>query len=375
MIIAWVAPSRKQRGGVLRTALFGYPLTLGLFLSFLLTLFIVLVLKLMAMARRWEDEHVYLQPKEGSYRLVLAQLAVACEKAGISVRDEPVPGIMRVPLRVLKWFARSGLDSIIASEPRMLRGEGVELYLYPADLLIRGLTQRSRHVRAAMVREMMQAPAYLTQDPKAQHIEDELTRTWELIARHRSLEEVRDTVQAHTVAIAKKLNKADVPYEDWMLLFTNLNLLERAMHAKPDLADDRALSVGKEVVMNEADPLPEFSTGALLQQAIEEARALLKAEIGLARDEALREISAVKRGAIAIAAAVMAGLLGLSTMLLATVLAIGPRPLPAIIMGAGLLVAAGVAGLIGYHLIPNKPLEHTQERLQEDAQILKERIA
>lgn len=327
------------------------------------------------MARRWEDEHVYLQPKQGSYRPVLAQLAAACEKAGISVQDEPVPGLMRVPLGVLKWFARSGLDSILSSQPRMLRGDGVELYLYPADLLIRGLTQRSRQVRAAMVREMMQAPAYLTQDPKAQHIEDELTRTWELIARHRSLEEVRHTVQARTVEIAKEINKADVPYEEWMLLFTNLNLLERAMHAKPHLADDRTLSVGKGAIMNGTDPLPELSTGELLKQAIEEARALLKAEIGLARDEAMREIAAVKRGAIAIAAAVIAALLGLSTLLLAAVLAIGPRPLTAIIMGAGLLVVASVAGLIGYNLIPNKPLEHTQERLQEDAQVLKERIA
>src|SRR6185436_8120788 len=45
LITSWVAPSRKQRS-ILRTIIAGYPLTLGMFISFLLTFFIVPTLKL-----------------------------------------------------------------------------------------------------------------------------------------------------------------------------------------------------------------------------------------------------------------------------------------------------------------------------------------
>ena len=228
VIVSWVAPSRKQKGGVLRTILSGFPLTLGLFLSFLLTFFIVPVLKLVAMARRWEDEHVYLQVKEGAYAAVLAELKQACEKAGVTVHSLPVPKAMQAPLRVLRWFARSGIEPLVASEPRMLKGEGIELFLYPADLLIRGTTERTRRVRAAMVREMMPAPAYLTQDPKAQHLEDLMNGAWGMLARHQSLDEVKDAAQERVRELGKGLDGADIPYDDWVLLYSERLRLQRA---------------------------------------------------------------------------------------------------------------------------------------------------
>ena len=359
-LIAWVAPSEKQRGGIFRTVLSGFPLIIGLFLSFLLTLFIVPVLKVIAMAKRWDDDHVFVQPKEGAYLQVLAQLKAACEKAGIEVQDEPTPGFMRAPLRVLKWFARSSLDSIVVNDPRRLRGPGLELYLYPADLLIRGSTERARHVRAAMVRELFHAPAYLSQDGKAQHVEDEINRTWDIIKRHRSVDEVRDSVKARLVTIAKDLNEADIPYEDWVLLFTNLNRLELALYRGVPLADERPSAAGEELAMQGAmtgpvpgqapgpapgeDPLPEMSTVELVKEAIEESRALLKTEIALARDEATRDIAAVKRVAVTAVITLVTVIMGLSMLLVGAVLAIGVQPLPAFGIGAGLLVIAGHRG-------------------------------
>ena len=42
-LTAWIVPSRKQRGSVLRTIFSGYPLTLGMFLSFLITFLVVIL--------------------------------------------------------------------------------------------------------------------------------------------------------------------------------------------------------------------------------------------------------------------------------------------------------------------------------------------
>lgn len=375
LITSWVAPSSKQRGGLLRTVLTGYPLTLGLFLSFLMTFFIMPVIKLISMARRWEDEHVYVQVKEGAYCQVLHQLAAACNKAGIAVFDMPVPGIMRAPTRVLKWFAASGLDPIIASDPRMLRGKEIELYLYPADLMIRGTAERTRRVRAALVREMMQAPAYLTQEPKAQFIEDELTAIWEQLGRNELSPEVLSALPGRIRAIAKALDAANVPYDDWLILYTDLHRLEHEVHGESRLVDEKRSPAREEVAMTANDPTSDVSTLGLVKEAIDETRALLKTEIALTRSDVQRELAAVKRVAIAMGAAAVAAILGLSMLLMAMVTAIAPRPLTASITGIVLLVAAGVIAAVGYSSLPKKPLEPTQERLQADARVLKEGIA
>lgn len=387
VITAWVAPSRKQRGGVLRTVLSGFPLTLGLFLSFLLTFFIVPALKLIAMARRWEDEHVYLQVKEGAYGQVLERLAAACDKAGVAVRSEPVPKVMQAPLRVLRFFARSGIEPLVASDPRMLRGDGVELYLYPADLLIRGRTEPTRRIRAAMVREMMEAPAYLAEDPKAQRIEDRITGAFEMIARHRDLGEVGDAARERVREIAAELEAANVPYDDWVILFSALLRLERTANGAPTLIeiqkDGQPALAAQEVAMAEpnteprpgADPRPEVSTVQLVKDAVDEAKALFKTEIALARDEAKKQLAAVKVAAISMSIAAVTAILGLALLLVALVLSIFPQPVTALITGGVLLAAAVASGLIGYTMLPKKPMEQTQERLETDAQVLKERIA
>ena len=56
IITAKIVPARKQRGSLLRTVLSGYPLTLGMFLSFPITFPIAPVMKLASMARGWQDE-------------------------------------------------------------------------------------------------------------------------------------------------------------------------------------------------------------------------------------------------------------------------------------------------------------------------------
>lgn len=376
LITAWAAPSRKQKGGVLRTILSGFPLTLGLFLSFLMTFFVVPALKLIAMARRWEDEHVFLQPKEGQYHRILGELASACDKAGVQVTEGSVPKVMQAPLRVLKFFARAGIEPLVHENPRMLRGDGLELYLYPADLLIRGRTDQTRRVRAAMLREMTQAPAYLTEEHKAQKLEDRIHGAWETLARHRTLDEVRGSLQERVRELNQALDEANVPYDDFVLLFSNLQRLERVVHAEAgDPAATPEAIAAKEGTMPAVDPNPEVSTATLIKDAVDEAKALFKTEIALARDEARKQIADVKVAGIAMSSAAVAALLGLCMLLVALVLYIAPQPVTALITGIVLLVGAAVAGLIGYLRLPKKPMEQTQERLEIDAQVLKERVA
>ena len=347
LITAWVAPTRKQQGGTLRTVLSGYPLTIGMFLSFLLTFFIVPLLKLIAMARGWADEHVYVQVKEGAYSEVMKRLAFACEKAKVKVHESPVPGVMRAPVRVLKWFARSGLDPVVASDPRMLRGDGIEVYLYPTDVLIRGKMIHARRIRAAIVRDLTQVPAYLTQDEKAQKLEEQLNRSWHTLERHRDPELIRDAMRERLREIVKEIDEADIPYDDWVLLYMNLQRLDRKASGAT-LLDDAKRPVNESAAIKIIDRRPDASTGALMRETLDEVRALMQTEIALAHSEAQSQISQARRAATTMGAAVVAGLLGLSTLLVALILAVEAHALAALISGASLLVIAGAAAGGGY---------------------------
>jgi len=275
---------------------------------------------------------------------------------------------------VLKWFGRSALDPIIASNPRMLSGEGVQLYLYPADLLIRATPELKNRVRAAIVREMMAAPAHLTEDAKAQQLEEHLNKLWHELAEPAAAAP-HPRVQNQLPALAKIINDSKIPYGDWMLLYLNVTNLERAAAGESALAERELAPAAQESSAMETDPRPEVSTVDLIKEAFEESQALLKAEVALARHEALKEVVALKRFAIAAAIGAVIAILGLAMLLFAAVLAIGSQAYVAAIVGGALLVIAGGTVGIGYSLLPKKPVPQTQENIKEDVRLLKERLA
>ena len=234
-VVRWVAPARVQKGGALRTVLAGFPITLGFFCSFLITLVVVPALKLAAMMRGWTDEHVYVQPREGRYREVLRAIEDACARAELRLAECPMPRTMSLATRVLKWFARGALDAIVAEDPRKLSAPGVELYLYPADLLLRGKPAQVARVRAVLARELLHAPAHLAREPRAQEIEDELQRMWDVVERKRG--QVAWLARGRVREIAVELDHTDLPFEEWILLYVNLHRLERAICGGPSLVD------------------------------------------------------------------------------------------------------------------------------------------
>jgi hypothetical protein len=117
------------------------------------------------------------------------------------------------------------------------------------------------------------------------------------------------------------------------------------------------------------------STAQLVREALDETRALVRAELALARDEVRREVAKAKVTAAAIGLSLV--LLGLTVVMLSISFAIYtfPRALPALIFGLVLLGVALVAGLVGYAVRPRKPLAEAKERLQTDVRVLKESMA
>ena len=389
-IARWVAPPKNTKGSALRTLLAGYPLTLGFALSFLITLFVVPVLKLGAVVRRWSDEHVYVQVREGEYQNVLRLLGRSCFAAHIPVTEEPVPKSMALSTRVLHWFAKGAIAPIVADEPRMLRGKGIQVYLYPADLLLRGEPAVFARMRAAMMREPLLRHAHIVEDPAGQKIEDELLRMWALVERHRLIGHTASAAgteigQPTGIAasrlkeIVRELDALNLPFNQWVLLYTNLHHLERALSGGPELVDRRsplrAPQSTLEVAMETFESRPDKSLSALVKEALEETRDLVKLEVALAKQEIKGEVSEAKHAGIGIGAALAFGLSGLTMLFVSIALAISATFLPALLLGVCLLAVAGVCGLLGYKAVPKKPLDETRQRLETDVNMMKEHLA
>jgi len=352
LITHWVSKTRK--GGIANAMIQGYPLALGFAAAFLITVVTVPIVKLVSLKRRWSDEHVYVQPRDACYEKALHELAEACVLAGVKPEVRDVPTSMALATKVIRFFARGAVSPMVEEQPKMLRTEHLELYLYPADLLIRGDKKLAAHVRAMMTRTKIERDAYLVGTPEAQKVQDEICIFWETMERNGG------QGKARLAEIRKELDTTDMPFEDW-------STLERVTrHVEQELAHPHAEHV-KEMAM-----ATQKSTAELVKEAVDEAKQLVRIEVELAKEEAKKEVKQAEGAGIAFAASLAFASVFLSLVGVAIVLAVGSTPVAALIVAVCFLVVAGVAAGIGYALIPKKPLEHTVERAETDLRQLKE---
>jgi hypothetical protein len=362
-----VAPDDKIKGGFLRTMANGYPLALGFFVSFIVTVVTVPLVKIASLARGWTDAHVYLQPKEGCYEAALHHLAEACAMAGVVPEIAKVPVSMALSTKAMKFFARGAMDAIVADDPKMLRGPDLEVYLYPADLLLRGKKKIVSHVRAQIAQTMLERDAYLVSTREAQHVQDELGRMSELAERHEEATDASPIARSRLEAIRAEMNTADIEFDDWVMLDRILVRIERQF----DTVKKEAPAMMKEP----QEPLDAASTSDLVKQALAEAQNLVRIEVKLAKEDVKSEVKSASRAAIGFGVAAASSLMMMTMLAVALVLAIGPSPWAALLVAGGFLVVCAVAGIVGYAQLPKKPLARTRERMESDVNHLKEHIA
>lgn len=241
LLVHWAAPATK--GSVLRTAIAGYPLALGFFLSFVVTAITVPIVKLFSLVRGWSDTHVYVQPRPHRYREVLHELAEACARAGLMIEIVPPPRRMMIATNILRFLAKSAISPIVAEELLMVRGKDLELTLYPSDLLLRGTPKKVAHARAMMTRTDIDADAYLVGSPEGQGIQDELGRLLDVVREHEARgHNVGGMANRRLVEIWRSMNRAELEFDEWVMLETIARRLERRIathHGQAEMPLDR----------------------------------------------------------------------------------------------------------------------------------------
>jgi len=194
--------------GFVRALFSGYPNALALAVVLLWLMVITPITKIMSIARRHESAHVPISVKPGGYETVVDDLRAALERAGLEVRHTFAPWPLTLPGRILALAGGAGVRALVPQHLSQLRARDFVMTVHPMDLSLSGKKRALAKARAALVRELTFTEAYQTWTKEAHQIEDALMQA--------------SRGEADLRQIGDRLEKLDIPYEEWEILYRML---------------------------------------------------------------------------------------------------------------------------------------------------------
>jgi hypothetical protein len=132
------------------------------------------VRKLDSIAHRREDAHVPIVVRPGRYDALVDTLEATLRDGGLVEERHAGPSVLTTPARLLARVAGKGIGSLVPDRLIELRGPGVKLSVYPADLALTGEKDDVAKARALVARDVPSRDAWFTTTKEAQKIEDRL---------------------------------------------------------------------------------------------------------------------------------------------------------------------------------------------------------
>lgn len=219
------ADQPKGARAIVQRILQGYPYTVATALAVILMALFAPILKLRTVAKRWSTEHLPMIVEDHDYTQVVQDVEKALDNAGYPVTRASAGFMLRLPIKVLKFFAGKGRSSLVGDELAKLVSEKVELILHPSDLVISGNKYDAARVRAIVAEQLAFSRAYQTWSKEANELEDRLGELWKqakaggLLDRTAQIEELQQ--------IERALRDAKIQHEEWEVLFREKLLVER----------------------------------------------------------------------------------------------------------------------------------------------------
>jgi hypothetical protein len=236
-LLIHIAVGRKP---ALVSMVHGYQLALGFFAAFVVVVITLPIVKIASLIRRWSDEHVYMQAHEHAYDDVLQCLVEACEDAGLHPKVSDAPRSMVLATTIMRTLARGAVAPFVTEKLRRVTADGIELYLYPGDLLLRGKPFIVGRARATLTRTRIDAYAYLVDSDKAKPIQDVLARLSRDVEDAIERGAAGPPLAARLATAHRTMKGAEVSFLEWSVLDGLARKLERRMLVA-GLVDARAL--------------------------------------------------------------------------------------------------------------------------------------
>jgi hypothetical protein len=211
-----------------REVLKGYPYTLGLALTLVLMTILVPFVKLRVIMKRWSSQHMPVLVEADDYLKVVDQIERTLDQRGWSAQRQQASWMLRLPTRILTFFASGAIDDLVAENLTVLQARSLEVVLHPSDLVINGKKEDVAHARAAIAEQLSFSEAHLTWTKEGNELEDQLNDLWRRIKGTEG-RSYWTSAAARLQAIDRELGRLEVPFEEWEVLFRTKLLLEREL--------------------------------------------------------------------------------------------------------------------------------------------------
>jgi hypothetical protein len=155
---------------------------------------------------------------------VLHDLEGALADEGWRTSRVPASWMLRMPMHVFGALAGRSIP-LVAERLTTLQSAQLEVTLHPSDLILAGPNREVMKARARLAERLAFSKLYMTWTADAQRLEDRLRKIW------LGTEASNGHHQAKTLpAVDHDLKTAELPFDEWEVLFRKELLLERRRH-------------------------------------------------------------------------------------------------------------------------------------------------
>ena len=165
----------------------------------------------------WSVVHVPIVVKAGGYEEVLADLRDALASADLPTTAADAPWVLTLPAQILTKVAGGNVRKLRPDRLVELTAPGLQVGVYPSDIVIAGDTHTRTRARAAIMSRLATTSAHLTTSAKAQAAEDRIHR---IANMHRGSGRTAGGTGYDTFgAIDTLLLDLAIPVDEWDILF------------------------------------------------------------------------------------------------------------------------------------------------------------
>jgi len=194
-------------GAILR----GYPLAILLAALAVFLPIAGLFRRIGSVRRGWADIHIPIIVKPGGYPALLDHITAALKREDMTLEPHDAPFVVEIPGRILALIAGRDVSDVLPEHMIELRGEDLQVGVYPSDVVVSGKPPERLVARAAIMTSLARASAHFTTSAESQKVEDRL----ELISRPST--PTLDAL-AEVEAVDRELARLDIPSDDWDIL-------------------------------------------------------------------------------------------------------------------------------------------------------------
>lgn len=237
LVVASKAPAGSVREPFWKRVLRGWPITIGLAAAFIVMFVTVPALKIVSMVRGRKQEQVPLMTHSSSYHDVAAIIVVVLDRHGYQLVAAKPGWWISVPTTILRKMGGDAFRGYVPDRLEYFVDGPLEAALYPNGLLLRGPKLLVTRAHGLVSEALTHSEALQTMDPSAQKLELRIHDVWSSFDRDPIGNVGAEALCGAVATIAHELSTADVPFEDWQILYRELLQLDRELAGRAPLID------------------------------------------------------------------------------------------------------------------------------------------